>query len=604
VRTAERARYAAVRDAAARAIELGLGGAWDLPSHGLLHIERPLPFLAIGRLSTDPAVAKLCGGLASRLLVPGDPSHAPGVEALARSIGTALLARTKTLLVIWIGTGESDTIEVHIPPARRWDAIVAPIERAFSRVSYDGRTIGVEIVRAAPSRARIAWPDGVCEIDLSVPPIFRSPIDQRLFPMWLEELRKSVISALLETAAVFAAHTGSDARLGASFPDAAAREADRVLCKAADAFEVLVQLTPANLEGMWARLVETRFEEEPVFKYRPLPFDPVVLKREVLGAPVEEIEDPFVAELMREKQEELDRLLSMLRDRGDRFLHDSEVLFGSPDPSLLDVCARILAAPSRSTRDPDTLPLHAIIARTRAHMRSYRDQDPLFPDELELRDDIAASLMVSRGTLFVRPDLAIGSRRLDALLEHEVGTHVVTWFNGSAQPLRIFGVGLAGYEALQEGLAVLAEHLAGALDPARMRVLAARVVAADAVASGASFLMVFRRLRALGISEGASFQTTVRALRGGGMTKDLAYMRGLLDLIGHLREGHPIEPLYAGKFALAHTEAFAALAERGVVAPPRVLPAVLGHRDARARLDRLLRCASPAAAVLELAEAA
>src|SRR5687768_9783865 len=109
MKTAERAQYAAVRDAAQRAIGHHLGGRWELPAGGLLHIERPLPFLVIGRLATDPEVAKLCGGLASRLLVPSDPSHSPGVEALARAVGDALLARCGALAVFWVGTAAIDT---------------------------------------------------------------------------------------------------------------------------------------------------------------------------------------------------------------------------------------------------------------------------------------------------------------------------------------------------------------------------------------------------------------------------------------------------------------------------------------------------------------
>lgn len=607
MKTADRARYAAVRDAARRVIGRGGGGSWELPAKGALHVERPIPFLAIVRLATDDEAIKLAGGLASRLVVPAEPSHAPGIAALAQAVSSALLERCGSLMVLWIGVG-GEALELRIAPGRRWDALVDPIARALSNVRYDDRALELHTSRAFPEHTRIAWSDEVCELDLVIPAVFRGTLGTPLFPLWLEDLRRSLAASILAAADAFAAHAMPHAdprpRFGASLPDRAARACDRILCRAADAFEVLVQLTPAGLDAMWARLVETRFEEEPVLRYRPLPYDPVVLKRLVLRAPVEEIEDPFVAELMREKQEELDRLLSMLRDRGDRFLHDSEILFGCPDGALLDLCARILEAPCKRAGERELLDLPSILERTRAHMRSYRDQDPLFPDELELRTDIAAGLMVARGTLLLRPDVALSPRRLYALLEHEVGTHVLTWFNGSAQPLRIFGVGLAGYEALQEGLAVLAEHLAGALDPARIRVLAARVVAADAVVNGASFLTVFHALRALGIGEQAAFQTTVRALRGGGMTKDIAYLRGLCALIDHLRAGRPLEPLYAAKIALAHADMLAALTERGLVGPPRVLPSVLADRDARARLEALRRSPSAADAVLALARAA
>ncbi|MCH5599357.1 flavohemoglobin expression-modulating QEGLA motif protein [Niabella ginsengisoli] len=60
------------------------------------------------------------------------------------------------------------------------------------------------------------------------------------------------------------------------------------------------------------------------------------------------------------------------------------------------------------------------------------------------------------------------------MLQHEIGTHVVTYYNGKAQPLELFSIGVPGYEELQEGLAVLAEYLNDGLTNSRMRTLAAR----------------------------------------------------------------------------------------------------------------------------------
>ena len=81
------------------------------------------------------------------------------------------------------------------------------------------------------------------------------------------------------------------------------------------------------------------------------------------------------------------------------------------------------------------------------------------------------------------------------MLHHEVGTHVVTYQNGARQPLKLLTIGLPGYDETQEGLAVLAEYLTGGLDPRRLRVLAARVVAIAEMLDGAAFLEIFDSLR-------------------------------------------------------------------------------------------------------------
>lgn len=610
MRTADRARYAAVRDAARAALARGIGGRWPLPGAGLLAIERPLPFFVIAHL-VDPAVRALSGGVASRLVVSRDASQAPGADALAHDLTVALAARAPALLVVWLSAppDSSTSVLVRIPDSPECRALAEPTARAVHGACVDGRPLHAVVERGPPISGRLSLSSElaarVCEMEVAVPPVYRDR-EGTLLPLRLEELRRWLSGTLARIADAFVATMTPGVRprprLGTATLDPAAQAADRILCAADDAFDVLLQLTPANLEAIWRRLVATRFEEEPEIHYRPLPFDPVVLKRRVFEAPVEAVEDPWVAELLRDKQEELSRMLSMLRDRGEAFLHESEQVFGRPDEALLALARRILDATHAARADEEPLALQAILERTRAHMLAYREQDPFFPEEIEVRDDIVAGMMVLRGRLLLRGDLALTPRRLAALLEHEVGTHVLTWFNGSAQPLRVLGRGLAGYEALQEGLAVLAEHLAGALDPTRLRVLAARVVAASEVSRGASFLEVFHRLyREHGQSARAAFQTTVRARRGGGMTKDLVYLRGLVELLGYVIRGGALEPLYSGKLALRHLSTVEALVQRGMLAPPRVLPIVLREPEAQKRLAALRLAKGPIDVALAMA---
>ena len=104
--------------------------------------------------------------------------------------------------------------------------------------------------------------------------------------------------------------------------------------------------------------------------------------------------------------------------------------------------------------------------------------------------------MVSFGRLLIPEAAAFRADRVEPLLHHEVGTHVVTSQNGARQPLRLLTIGLPGYDETQEGLAVLAEYLTGELDPRRLRVLAARVVAVGKMLDGAGFLEIFESLRA------------------------------------------------------------------------------------------------------------
>src|SRR5690606_20360166 len=98
-----------------------------------------------------------------------------------------------------------------------------------------------------------------------------------------------------------------------------------------------------------------------------------------------------------------------------------------------------------------------------AELDWYGAQAADFSAEVVVDTDIGSMMMVSHGTFYVDGDIRLPRARIQPLVQHEIGTHVVTRYNGGRQPLRQLAVGLAHYDALQEGLGVLAEFLAGYL---------------------------------------------------------------------------------------------------------------------------------------------
>jgi uncharacterized protein (TIGR02421 family) len=199
-----------------------------------------------------------------------------------------------------------------------------------------------------------------------------------------------------------------------------------------------------------------------------------------------------------------------------------------------------------------------------------------------------SGLMVSRGRLLIGRELRIPEHRAEALLQHEVGTHLLTYFNGGKQPFKMLQSGLPGYDALQEGLAVLSEYLVGGLTVDRLRVLAARVIVARAVVDGASFVDAFRRLtRAYGFSQRAAYTITMRAFRGGGLLKDAAYLKGLMDILKYLARGGDFDILFTGKIATRYVSIVEELMMRKILNPPPVFPRYFENNDARSRLERL-----------------
>ena len=198
--------------------------------------------------------------------------------------------------------------------------------------------------------------------------------------------------------------------------------------------------------------------------------------------------------------------------------------------------------------------------------------------------------MVSHGNLLINSRQRIAQNRVDALLAHEVGTHVLTYFNGLAQPFRQLYTGLPDYEELQEGVAVTAEYLAGGLTVPRLRILAGRVVAAHMIVEGADFIEVFRELdRGCGFTQQTAFNITLRIFRGGGLLKDMVYLRGLIRVLEYLSRGEAFEPLLVGKFGADHLAIMRELQWRKVISPPLLKPRYLESAAARQRLEALRR---------------
>ena len=147
---------------------------------------------------------------------------------------------------------------------------------------------------------------------------------------------------------------------------------------------------------------------------------------------------------------------------------------------------------------------------------------------------------------------------------------------------------MAGYEELQEGLAVLAEYLSGGLDLSRLKLLAGRVIAVHAIIGGASFIDTFRLLTTeYNFHNFTAFTITMRVYRGGGYTKDMTYLRGLCRLLEHLSKNEDLTLLYYGKIAMEHLHLIEELHWRKILKPTPLLPSIFSQNDAKQRLTEL-----------------
>lgn len=589
-----------------------------LPGGGRLHVDRPLPFLCLYRAPADRpdlGTAELVRSQASYLIAPavdgqrGDLAAMVGglVEVLADACGACLL------LELWSGasadTAAPPRFLICTSAADRFATTIQALAEALRGMTLPATELKVDVVAtddpSPPGLPALIPPDaarhaGCLMIGLEVPPLYRSPAGG-LYPLVLRALARELARALQQgffefTRVQTPARPEHYQMMGRRNLVRAVREADAVLAEISTSFDFLLDVTPVNTEVAYDEFCRGGRARAPTLRYRMLAVDPELGKRRLYDLPLERLEDPVLALLLRDKRRELDRQLDLLEDRdSERFLAGSLQLYGGVSDDLLAHATAILAALAAAVPAVAQAPrcdAHQFAARARAELDRYRHAHPALAAVVQLRDDIP-DLMVSHGDLLVPRHLSLSAARAQALLQHEI-THVVTYANGRSQPLKVFAAGLAGYEALQEGLALVAEHLAGGLDAERLRLIAARAVAVHRLCEGASFPAVVAELTDRhGLPVRAGFGIAIRVFRCGGLTKDAIYLRGLLQLLDHFAAGGAVEPLLVGKVALDQVPLVEELLRRQVLRPPPLRPRWLDAPGAEARLEHLRRGVGP-----------
>ncbi len=577
-----------------------------LPLDGRLHIDRTLPFLVVYRKPlnlSDKGTDRLVKGEASYLIISDDPRIKSSFTKLLRTIVKTLSKECKAFLIIEISStldnnhnekSENNNVKpafnIFTTQTQQPTRTIETLERSLKRIKILKHSAKVEVISNG-TRSKSGLPQLLSNqearslncfiIDLEIKPVYQNSTTGDIYPLVLRALHQGLAIAIKQAVFEFSRNQTSlrppnYQALGRRAVVKAVWEIDNQLSEISNSFDFLLNVTPVNTESSWNKFKQSQFEKIPVLYYRPLPVSPPIVKRKLLDIRIERVEDPTLAFIFREKQIELERQLTMLWDRGKpEFLYGSLQLYGKVTDHLVQLSKNILAKiPPRSRERGTGHSINAIefAERAKVELEHYKKTYPLFTSKVQLRDDIVG-LMVSRGNLLVGSEIKIHPSRVNALLQHEVGTHIVTYFNGKAQPFQQLYSGLAGYEELQEGLAVLAEFLVGGLSRPRMRLLAGRVIAASYLISGATFLDTFRELNnGFGFDQRTAFTITIRIYRGGGLVKDAIYLRGLVELLKYLKTGGELEPLFVGKIATDHVSVIQELQYRHVLKPTPLRP--------------------------------
>jgi uncharacterized protein (TIGR02421 family) len=592
-----------------------------LPDHGRLHIDRKLPFLCVYRRplkKSDQGTDQLIKGEASYLLASSAPKHKMGISSLIQAIAQTLSSMPGAFLIIEIWSKESPvpiidpefgrtapSFRIFTPPNRIPAETVESLKNALMRITVSKKRGEVTTVYTnRPWPAKFSSLLTVKEISkyncyligLEISPIYRDPDTNEIYPLVLKKIHRGVSQAIKQAAFEFSlkrtmVRPTNYKSLGRRAVVKAVWEVDQKLATISNELDFLLLVTPVNIEQSWHKFKSRRFEREPVFYYRPIPVDPSILKRNLYDIPFDRIEDPVLSSIFHKKLVELEMKLSMLRDRYTKnFFYGSMQLYGEIDNNLAGLAGSILQKISPKSHEisgSKKINASVFAALARDEIKHYRGTVPQIKNSVIIRDDITG-LMVSNGNLFIGKRVKIPDSRAEALIQHEVGTHVLTYINGRAQPFQQLYCGLAGCDELQEGLAVLSEYLVGGLSPPRLRLLAGRVIATQKLIDGATFIDTFRELHSgQGFSERTAYVITSRIFRSGGFTKDAVYLRGLVNLLKYLRNGGKLAPLLIGKVSIEDVPVINELMLRKVLKPSLITPRYFNSPKSISRLNDL-----------------
>lgn len=575
----------------------------ELPDDGFLFLEHDVPFLIIYRQTpNDKATLRLARTGASYLIV--GKSQFEYFQEIVNQLTEKMSSRFGAFILMELYSGEAESTEFVIRgPSHKLPVSLEVFKKELEKVEsrrYGGKLLTARIEQTKErhqthQKAFFSIEEikdaGGTYIGVEVPPVYRS-LNGEVFPLYFRKFRDGFTKAVHKSVFEFiriqtSSEIESFAALGKRAIHSELFKIDRELTAIENSYQFLLLVAPVNIQSIRKCFFKTNFEDVNAYHYRLLPIDPDLLKRRLYNLRIDEIDDPELAFLYDEKREEVSQQLTMLKERGSKnFFYSSMRLYKGLEKNVVSEAKLILAniSEDKGQENRKFLDAKAFGKLAESEFDYFRSQAADYTCRVHIRDDVNV-MMVSKGELYLPSDYTMTQNEAAALIQHEIGTHALTYYNGSQQPLSQLAQGLADYDPLQEGIAVLSEYLVGGLRGNRLRTLAGRVIAGDALLDGAEFKEVFNLLYShYGFSKEPAFNITSRFFQGGGFLKDIIYLKGLIHLCNYLKEGGDLEFLLAGKFALKHVPMIKDLTDRGLLHPPRIKPRYLEEEGFQERL--------------------
>lgn len=293
----------------------------------------------------------------------------------------------------------------------------------------------------------------------------------------------------------------------------------------------------------------------------------------------------WLVEKVKERLIEIDILESrgnLIPGEGSAVLELSKKLYGVPSVDLITYCEKQLQVTDAKPAEAMD-PTRGFSPEEVQRLIEARYLTPWFNGSNLPAWSVRVNQNSSVSRCFNSPEektFYIGNRiyspqYVEQLMRHEM-LHVYRAVIGLQQPgtllQELLSCGLAGYEATEEGLAIISESSANPAREFRKQTLFARVVTADSALKMLSFAEAYDRLRDLKLSPSNAYNVVLGTYRGGGYLKDALYLQGAVAINTLLESGEDMTPLFAGKTSIRHIPETQLLIRAGVIQLPAVIP--------------------------------
>jgi uncharacterized protein (TIGR02421 family) len=395
------------------------------------------------------------------------------------------------------------------------------------------------------------------------------------FPQIIDSLSEQLKEAMVETSGFFIENHSNYKmkeykQLLSSDIDASILSIDKKLYQLTKDFEILNYINPVNIEAAKRDFFKSKFTANPNFVYKPLNINPHEFKRSLYSINVEKIHDISWRILYQDIISSYADKIDIIHSIGtDKFKYNSLLYFGEPDETDVKNAEYILHCATSHEKKANELGAHEALLYIKKTIESYG-----FPCKVEVSKHTTSKVLAlsSKKTIRIRKDARFNKAYLKALAEHEVGVHMLTTANASNQKLKAFLLGTPVNTHTQEGLALLAEYLSGAMDMQRLQILALRVLSINYMLKGNDFKQCFHFLMDMKkIDEHQAFYMAARVFRGGGFTKDYLYLRGFKDIYHQWNNNLKLDNLLIGKIGIDYLDTINEMVERKQIKAPQYI---------------------------------